>query len=256
MIEIEAVSQVFTTRSGTVHALENINLEVATNEFVTLVGRSGCGKSTLLRIISGLVTPTSGTVRVAGEPVVKPRRDVSVMFQRPALLPWRSVLDNILLPVEILKLDRASHTARAHDLLELTGLTGFEDKLPHELSGGMQQRVSLCRSLIQRPKVLLMDEPFSALDALTREELSVELQRIVAEESTTIVFVTHSIDEAVLLADRVVVLSPRPGRLREILDVEIPRPRTLGQNAHAEDVTRVSARLHDLLMPEKEGAAA
>ncbi|MFD1504895.1 ABC transporter ATP-binding protein [Georgenia yuyongxinii] len=256
MISIDAVSQVFTTRSGTVHALENINLEVATNEFVTLVGRSGCGKSTLLRIISGLITPTSGTVRVAGEPVVKPRRDVSVMFQRPALLPWRSVLDNILLPVEILKLDRASHTARAHDLLELTGLTGFEDKLPHELSGGMQQRVSLCRSLIQRPKVLLMDEPFSALDALTREELSVELQRIVAEESTTIVFVTHSIDEAVLLADRVVVLSPRPGRLREIVDVEIPRPRTLGQNAHAEDVTRVSARLHDLLMPEKEGAAA
>ncbi|KAE8766109.1 ABC transporter ATP-binding protein [Georgenia thermotolerans] len=256
MISIDNVSQVFTTKTGTVHALENINLEVATNEFVTLVGRSGCGKSTLLRVIAGLITPTAGTVKVAGEPVRRPRRDVSVMFQRPALLPWRSVLDNLMLPVEILRLDRDAHRERAHQLLELAGLKGFEDKLPHELSGGMQQRVSLCRSLIQRPKVLLMDEPFSALDALTRAELSVELQRVVAEENTTIVFVTHSIDEAVLLADRVVVLSPRPGRLREVVDVGIPRPRTLGQNAHADEVTRVSARLHDLLMPEPEGAAA
>ncbi|MPV36910.1 ABC transporter ATP-binding protein [Georgenia subflava] len=256
MISIDQVSQVFETKSGTVHALENINLEVGTNEFVTLVGRSGCGKSTLLRVISGLITPTAGTVMVGGEPVTSPRRDVSVMFQRPALLPWRSVVENIMLPVEVLKLDRRTHRARAHDLVELAGLKGFEDKLPHELSGGMQQRVSLCRSLIQQPQVLLMDEPFSALDALTREELSVELQRIVAEESTTIVFVTHSIDEAVLLADRVVVLSPRPGRLREIVEVDIPRPRSLGQTAHADEVTKVSARLHDLLMPESEGVAA
>jgi len=256
VISIERVSQIFETKSGPVHALENIDLEVATNEFVTLVGRSGCGKSTLLRVISGLIAPTSGAVKVAGKPVESPRRDVSVMFQRPALLPWRTVIDNVMLPVEVLHLDQRTHRARAHALLELAGLKGFEDKLPHELSGGMQQRVSLCRSLIQRPQVLLMDEPFSALDALTREELSIELQRIVAEESTTIVFVTHSIDEAVLLADRVVVLSARPGRLREIVNVDIPRPRSLGQNTHAEEVTRVSARLHDLLMPENEGAVA
>lgn len=256
MISIENFSQTFHTKTGPVHALQDIDLEVATNEFVTLVGRSGCGKSTLLRAISGLVQPTSGTVQVAGEPVTRPRRDVSFMFQRPALLPWRTVVDNVMLPVEILKLDRQTYRERAHGLLELAGLGGFEKKLPHELSGGMQQRVSLCRSLIQRPKVLLMDEPFSALDALTREELSVELQRVVAEESTTIVFVTHSIDEAVLLADRVVVLSPHPGRLRQIVDVAIPRPRTLGQNSHAEDVGRVSAVLHELLQPVPKGAVA
>ncbi|AWB94813.1 nitrate/sulfonate/bicarbonate ABC transporter ATP-binding protein [Agromyces badenianii] len=256
MIDIHDLTQIFETRTGTVHALEGIDLTVEENEFVTLVGRSGCGKSTLLRAISGLVPPTGGRVAVAGDPVSGPRRDVSFMFQRPALLPWRSVIDNVLLPAEILKLDRRQSRVRAEELLTLAGLAGFEKKLPHELSGGMQQRVSLCRSLLQRPQVLLMDEPFSALDALTRAELSNELQRIVADESTTIVFVTHSIDEAVLLADRVVVMTPRPGRIREIVKVDIPRPRTLGQGAHIEDVARISARLHDLLHPTNETAAA
>ncbi|WP_067179469.1 ABC transporter ATP-binding protein [Microtetraspora niveoalba] len=256
MIQLSHVSQVFAGRQGQVHALDDIDLEVRRNEFVTLVGRSGCGKSTMLRMIAGLLTPTSGTVTVAGEPVTKPRRDVSFMFQRPALLPWRPVLENVLLPVEILGLDRDSHRRRAHELLELVGLAGFEKRLPHELSGGMQQRVSLCRSLIQNPNVLLMDEPFSALDALTREELSVELQRIRMEQETTIVFVTHSIEEAVLLADRVVVLSARPGRLRRIVEVDIPRPRTLGHNAHADRVTEVSAELHELLMPVRTGETA
>ncbi|XVV13503.1 ABC transporter ATP-binding protein [Actinoplanes sp. CA-131856] len=248
MIRVENVSRTFTGRSGTVEALRDVSLTVADGEFVAVVGRSGCGKSTLLRLIAGLLPPTGGTIQVSGERVVKPRRDVAMMFQRPALLPWRSVLDNVLLPVQIFGWRKAEYVTRAHDLLELTGLTGFEKRLPHELSGGMQQRVALCRALIGRPRVMLMDEPFSALDPLIREELSVELQRIHMEQAPTTVFVTHSIDEAVLLADRVVVLSPRPGRVREIIDVRIPRPRTLGRTANLDEVARCSAQLHDLLM--------
>jgi NitT/TauT family transport system ATP-binding protein len=248
MIRLTGVSRTFTGRSGTVEALREVSLDVADGEFVAVVGRSGCGKSTLLRLIAGLLPATSGSIEVEGEAVVKPRRDVSMMFQRPALLPWRTVLDNVLLPVQIFGWRRAEYRERAHQLLELTGLTGFEKRLPHELSGGMQQRVALCRALIGKPRVMLMDEPFSALDPLIREELSVELQRIHMEQDTTTVFVTHSIDEAVLLADRVVVLSPRPGRVREIIDVRIPRPRTLGRTAHLDEVARCSAELHDLLM--------
>ncbi len=253
MIRLDGVGQVFDGREGQVTALEDIDLHVQSNEFVTLIGRSGCGKSTLLRLIAGLLPPTSGTVAVAGEPVTGPRRDVSFMFQRPALLPWRSVLSNVMLPVEIDAGDgsRAAYRDRAHKLLELVGLKGFERRLPHELSGGMQQRVSLCRSLIRDPQVMLMDEPFSALDALTRTELSEELQRIKMELSTTIVFVTHSIEEAVVLADRVVVLTPRPGRLREVVDIDIPRPRSLGQNAHLAEVAQISGLLYGLLA-EKE----
>ncbi|MET7282580.1 ABC transporter ATP-binding protein [Kribbella sp. NPDC005582] len=249
MIRLDGVGQVFDGREGSITALEKIDLHVRAGEFVTLIGRSGCGKSTMLRLIAGLLSPTSGTVEVAGQPVTGPRQDVSFMFQRPALLPWRSVLSNVLLPVELDRSarDKAAYQDRAHELLELVGLQGFERRLPHELSGGMQQRVSLCRSLIRDPQVMLMDEPFSALDALTRTELSEELQRIKMELSTTIVFVTHSIEEAIVLADRAVVLSPRPGRLREVVDIEIPRPRSLGQHGHLEEVARISARLHALL---------
>jgi NitT/TauT family transport system ATP-binding protein len=248
MIRLTGVSRTFTGRSGTVEALRGIDLEVGDGEFVAVLGRSGCGKSTLLRLISGLLPPTAGEVRVSGDRVTKPRRDIAMMFQKPALLPWRSVLDNVLLPMQIFGGRKAAHRDRAHELLAMTGLTGFAKRLPHELSGGMQQRVALCRSLIANPRVMLMDEPFSALDALTREELSGELQRVHMDLGTTIVFVTHSIDEAVLLADRVVVLSPRPGRIREILEVKIPRPRTLGRGAHLEEVARCSAELHELLM--------
>ena len=248
MIRLTGVSRTFAGRSGTVEALRGIDLEVGDGEFVAVLGRSGCGKSTLLRLISGLLPATAGEVSVSGERVTKPRRDIAMMFQRPALLPWRTVLDNVLLPVQIFGGRKAAHRDRAHELLTMTGLAGFEKRLPHELSGGMQQRVALCRSLIADPRVMLMDEPFSALDALTREELSGELQRVHMELGTTVVFVTHSIDEAVLLADRVVVLSPRPGRIREILDIKIPRPRTLGRTAHLEEVARCSAELHELLM--------
>ncbi|MEV0327674.1 ABC transporter ATP-binding protein [Micromonospora echinospora] len=255
MIRLSGVSRTFTGRSGQVEALRGIDLDVAEGEFVAVLGRSGCGKSTLLRLIAGLLPVTAGQVEVDGRPIDRPRQDIAMLFQRPALLPWRNVLDNVLLPVEIFGWSRSKHRQRARDLLEVAGLAGFEKRLPHELSGGMQQRVSLCRSLIAEPRVLLMDEPFSALDALTREELSVELQRVHMENQATIVFVTHSIDEAVLLADRVVVLSPRPGRIRKVVDVDIPRPRSLGRNAHLADVARVSADLHELLM-ERDPAPA
>jgi NitT/TauT family transport system ATP-binding protein len=248
VIKLTRVGRSFNSREGTVEALRDVSLEVADGEFVAVVGRSGCGKSTLLRLIAGLLPPTAGEIEVEDEVVRKPRRDVAMMFQRPALLPWRSVLDNVLLPVQIFGWRRAEYRERANQLLELTGLTGFEKRLPHELSGGMQQRVALCRALIGKPRVMLMDEPFSALDPLIREELAIELQRIHMEQEATTVFVTHSIDEAVLLADRVVVLSPRPGRVREIIEVRIPRPRALGRTAHTDEVARCSAELHDLLM--------
>jgi len=256
MIRLAGVSRTFTGRSGAVDALRDIDLTVAEGEVVAVVGRSGCGKSTMLRLIAGLLPTTGGTITVAGEPVVKARRDIAMLFQRPALLPWRSVLDNVLLPLEIFGWRRRQHRPQALELLEMVGLNGFEKRLPHELSGGMQQRVALCRSLIAQPRVMLMDEPFSALDALTREQLSVELQRLHMERSPTIVLVTHSIDEAILLADRVVVLSPRPGRIREIVEIDIPRPRSLGRNAHSEQVARCSADLHEVLMQRDDPATA
>ena len=246
MIVLDDVGQVFDGRSGPVQALTGIDLEVGENEFVAVIGRSGCGKSTLLRLIAGLLPPTQGRIVVGGTPVTKPRRDVSFMFQRPALLPWRSVLANVMLPIEIFGLERGPYRDRAHELLELVGLRGFEKRLPHELSGGMQQRVSLCRSLIHAPAVMLMDEPFSALDALTREELSEELQRIQLEQPRTTVLVTHSVEEAAMLADRVVVLSPRPGRIRKIVDVPLARPRALGRP----DIDAVARELRDLLTAE------
>ncbi|MEV0720455.1 ABC transporter ATP-binding protein [Asanoa sp. NPDC050611] len=255
MIQLFGVTQVFAGRAGSVEALHDIDLKVAEGEFVAVVGRSGCGKSTLLRLVAGLLMPTQGEIQVGGERVTKARRDIAMLFQRPALLPWRSVLDNVLLPAEIFGLGRSALRTRALDLLEMVGLGGFEKRLPHELSGGMQQRVALCRSLLTGPRVLLMDEPFSALDALTREDLSTELQRIHMERRATIMFVTHSIDEAVLLADRVVVLTPRPGQIEQIVDIDIPRPRSLGRTAQLDQVAAARAELHELLR-RREGSRA
>ncbi|GII23766.1 ABC transporter ATP-binding protein [Planosporangium mesophilum] len=248
MISLVEVSHAFRGRAGAVEALAEVDLEIGEGEFVAVIGRSGCGKSTLLRLIAGLITPSSGRVRVDGVMVTRPRPDVAMLFQQPALLPWRSVRDNVLLPAEILRLPRPAYAERAQELIETVGLAGFEKRLPHELSGGMQQRAALCRALLHRPRVLLMDEPFSALDALTREELAGELQRIHMDLRPTTVFVTHSIQEAVLLADRVVVLSPRPGQVRKIVEIAIPRPRSFGHNAHLEEVTEHVAELHELLL--------
>ena len=255
MIELVGVSQTFQARGHAVDALRDITLDVEEGQFVAVIGRSGCGKSTLLRLMAGLLSPTAGRVLIGGKPVTGPRRDVAMMFQRPALLPWRSALDNVLLPIEMFGWSRATHRRRAEELLDTVGLGTFHKRLPHQLSGGMQQRVALCRALIQQPRVMLMDEPFSALDALSREELSGELQRIHKELSATTVFVTHSIQEAVLLADRVVVLSEHPGRVRRILDITVPQPRSLGFNAHLADVSHLIAELHGLLLNNPDAAS-
>jgi NitT/TauT family transport system ATP-binding protein len=248
MINMIHVSQSFRSGKHVVEALRDINLDVPQGQFAAVIGRSGCGKSTLLRLIAGVLAPTSGQVLVDGSRVAAPRRDVAMMSQRPALLPWRSVLDNVLLPVEVFGWPHREHAERARRLLDMVGLAGFIRRLPHELSGGMQQRVSLCRALIQQPRVMLMDEPFSALDALSREELSLELQRLHKEFASTTVFVTHSIREAVLLADRVVVLSLHPGRVRRVIDIDIPQPRSLGPNLHLAEVSTIMAELHELLL--------
>jgi NitT/TauT family transport system ATP-binding protein len=246
VIRIEHVSHYFAAGSARpIHALRDIDLEIGGNELVTIVGRSGCGKSTLLRIIDGLIRPTQGRITIDGKPVDHPRRELSLMFQRSALLPWRNVIDNVLLPVEVLRLPRKKYRARAEELLALVGLVGFEGRRPYELSGGMQQRAALCRALIHDPDVLLMDEPFAALDALTREELALELQRIWSEHRKTIVFVTHSIQEAVLLADRVVVMTPRPGAVARVVSVDLPRPRSL--STVSDELSRASAEVHELL---------
>jgi NitT/TauT family transport system ATP-binding protein len=207
--------------------LQRVDLTIKTNEFVTLVGPSGCGKSTLLKIINALTKPSRGAVLFNGRPHLNPSRDVGVVFQEPVLLPWRSVVDNVLLPAEILGLDSRLARSRAMDLLALVGLTGFEQRYPKELSGGMQQRAAICRSLVHDPSILLMDEPFAALDAMTREDLGFELLRIWDLHKKTVVFVTHHISEAILLADRVVAMSPRPGRIEKVLDINLPRPRSL-----------------------------
>lgn len=213
--------------SRTLTALTDITIDISTGEFVVVVGPSGCGKSTLMRIIAGLAPATSGEVTFDGEAIRGPRRDIGVVFQSPVLFPWRTVLENVLVPVDVQRLDRSKHIDKARELLRLVGLSDFEDRYPSELSGGMQQRVGIARSLVHDPRILLMDEPFGALDAMTREYMTVELQRIWMSQGKTVLFITHSIPEAVFLADRVVVMTPRPGRIAEILRIDLPRERTL-----------------------------
>ncbi len=254
VFRVESVHKTYSTRKGRkVVALDDINLIVGDNEFVTLVGPSGCGKTTLLKMLAGLVPVSGGTIQLDGHLLTKPSRDVGLMFQSAVLMPWRSVLNNVLLPVEILGLDRRQYGERAVDLLALAGLKGFERSAPRELSGGMQQRVSMCRALITDPRVLLMDEPFGALDAMTREVLSFELLRIWEAHRKTVVFVTHSIPEAVLLADRVVVMTPRPGRIAEIVDVHLPRPRT-GEMEFLPEFKEASDRIRTLVFRSADGA--
>lgn len=227
MIRIDGVNKTYMSRRGEpIEALRDINLEIGEREFVTIVGPSGCGKSTLLRLIVGLLPVTEGLITFDGMPVKGPRVDVGMVFQQPVLLPWRSILDNVLFPIDILRRKEKDYLAEANSLLRLVGLEGFGDRSVWELSGGMQQRASICRALIHDPKVLVMDEPFGALDAMTREEMGVELLRIWQERQKTVLFVTHSIREAILLADRVVVMTPRPGQVSKLIDVNLPRPRT------------------------------
>jgi NitT/TauT family transport system ATP-binding protein len=232
LIAVAGLEKTYATRARTeVRALAGISLDIAVGEFVTIVGQSGCGKTTLLKILAGLLPRSAGTVTLRGAAVDGPSRDIGIVFQDPVLLPWRTVVENVMLPVEVLRLDRAIHRERALHLLTLVGLAGFEDKYPHELSGGMRQRVAIARALVHDPSLLLMDEPFGALDAMTREFMNLELLRIWHDSGKTVVFITHSIPEAVFLADRVIVMSARPGRVKDVITVDLPRPRDLDMMA-------------------------
>ncbi|WP_341677388.1 ABC transporter ATP-binding protein [Niveibacterium sp. SC-1] len=258
VIELSAVTQTFVSSDGSpVTALDKVKLALNKHEFVSVIGPSGCGKSTILRLIAGLIRPSSGTVSIYELPVTEPRDEIGVVFQKPTLLPWLSVLDNITFPMRH-KYGRVDDKdrARAAELLTMTGLADFAHKRPNELSGGMQQRVAIARSLLHDPDILLMDEPFSALDALTRDEMSFELLRIWTERPKTVVFVTHSIQEALLLSDRIVVMSARPGRVAEIIDVPLPRPRSLETLAEPE-FNRLARDIRLKVFSRKpEGAAA
>ena len=260
MIRVEGLSKVFHSRDGgSVVALYDVSLEVARNEFVSLVGPSGCGKSTMLRLLAGLVGATRGALEIDGTAVTEPRRDIGIVFQSPTLLPWADITDNVLFPLRLMRETAPDARARAHALLELVGLKGFGSRYPRELSGGMQQRAAICRALIHDPGILLMDEPFGALDALTREVMSMELLRIWTENPKTIVFVTHSITEAVLLSDRVIVMSPRPGRIAEVVEVPIERPRVLdmeGSREFQECTRRIRRRIFGADETDLSGPAA
>ncbi len=228
-IQLRNVSRVFESSDRSlVTALDDVSLKIRHREFLSIIGPSGCGKSTILRLLAGLLPATTGDVEIFGLKVTEPRDDIGFVFQRPTLLPWLSIFDNITFPVRHTtgRVD-ARTKERGQALLQMIGLAEFADKRPNELSGGMQQRVAIARSLLQDPDILLMDEPFSALDALTRDELSMELLRILAERPKTVVFVTHAIQEALLLSDRIAIMSPRPGRILDVIDVPFDRPRGL-----------------------------
>lgn len=246
-VSVDDLSVHFSSKRGEVTALSDVQLHVREGEFVSIAGPSGCGKSTLLKVVAGLTGASQGSVRLRGNEVKGPQRNIGYVFQRAALLEWRTVRKNILLQAEMRGMNKRAAGAKADQLIEMTGLTGFEGALPHELSGGMQQRVSLCRALLHEPEVLLMDEPFGALDALTRERMNVELHRIWRETGTTVMLVTHSVAEAVYLANRVVVMSPRPGRIVEILDVDLPEKRNYGATMEEPEFIAVANRVRDLL---------
>jgi NitT/TauT family transport system ATP-binding protein len=244
-VRIEGVDKFYRTREGeAIHALDRLDAEIAPGEFVSVVGPSGCGKSTLLMLIAGLTPPTAGRIVVGGEEVARPHPAVGIVFQNDLLLYWRTVLDNVLLPIEIKKRPTGQYRPRAEQLLEGVGLAGFATRYPSELSGGMRQRVALCRALIQDPGLLLMDEPFGALDALTREQMILDLQDLWLRVRSTVVFITHSIEEAVFLSDRVLVMSPRPGRVDLELPVPLGRPR--GWAAEDPDFLRYVRRVREV----------
>ncbi|MFE1663764.1 ABC transporter ATP-binding protein [Microbacterium sp. P02] len=247
-VTVEGLDKVFDTRTGPVHALQAIDLTVSAGEFVSLIGPSGCGKSTLMRLIADLDQPTAGSVRVFGKTADRARRDqdYGIAFQQAGLLPWRTVAGNVGLPLQLHGTDAAARRARIAELLEMVGLSDFADRYPDQLSGGMQQRVAIARALAERPSLLLMDEPFGALDEMTRERMQTELVRICAETGAAVVFVTHSIPEAVFLSDRVVVMSPRPGRIQQIV------PMSLEQTAARTDELREDASFFEMVTAVRE----
>lgn len=223
----EEITVTYTGGQSSLEALERVSFQVGAGEFLCIIGPSGCGKSTLLRVLGGLIEPTSGRVYLDGKLLTAPRRQIGFVFQKANLMPWRTVLRNVTLPLEIQKVEAVQARRQAEELLKLVGLEGFEDAYPHELSGGMEQRVAIARALIHDPAILLLDEPFGALDALTRENMNLELLRIWEAKRKTVVMVTHSIQEAIFLADRILVMSSRPGRIEATVPVSLPRPRRL-----------------------------
>lgn len=233
-LRLDGVGRTFTTRKGLVEAVSDVHLEIVRGEFVTIVGRSGCGKTTLLRMIGGLVAPTNGSIQVDGRELwVNDAADADAMtrlgfvFQENNLFPWFTVSENIALPLKLRGVSKRTRLARARELAEMVGLSGFEGAYPRELSGGMRQRVAIARALSTEPELLLMDEPFGALDAMTRERMNLEIQRIALETGSTVVFITHDIPEAVFLGDRVVHMTPRPGRIQQVLELDFARPRSI-----------------------------
>jgi NitT/TauT family transport system ATP-binding protein len=253
-IRVERLCKVYRSTDGTeVKALSEVSFTIGRGEFVSIVGQSGCGKSSLLKILAGLLSKTSGTIFIEGQEPDGPRRDIGIMFQKPLLLEWRRVLDNVLLPVEIYRLDRKKYEEKAHKLLGTAGLADFLGKYPFELSGGMQQRVALCRALVAEPSLLLMDEPFGALDTLTRQKMGFELLRLWEEWKSTVLFVTHDVDEAVMLSDKVLVMSSRPGRILGSFTVDLPRPRQIFAKDTSEFI-HISSRIRRCLWEEAPDA--
>jgi NitT/TauT family transport system ATP-binding protein len=259
LVQLDRVRKVFTTTSGEpVHALEDVSMSIGASEFVSVIGSSGCGKTTLLRIVAGLELHYDGRLLLRGQEERGPTRDVGIVFQDANLLPWRTVLSNVLLPAQVLKLNMVQATERAHWLIDLVGLTGFENKYPLELSGGMRQRVAIARALVHDPAVLLMDEPFGALDAMTRDKMNLELLKIWDSAKKTVFLITHSISEAVFMSDRVVLMSPRPGRIVDDVPIELPRPRDLDMLSTEAfgTYTRMLRRQLDALAEASEAIAA
>ena len=248
IVTVQNVSKLYSgTSAGNTHALSRVSLEIRPGDFVALLGPSGCGKSTLLRLIADLIEPSEGQITIKGKSPRQARldRDYGFVFQAPVLYEWRSVLRNVQLPLEVMRFPAAERDRRARDMLQLVGLKDFERHYPWQLSGGMQQRVSIARALAFKPSILLMDEPFGALDELTRERMNTELLNIWSQTETTVIFVTHSIPEAVFLSNRVVVMTPRPGRIEKIVDIDLPRPRTFE--------TREQTRYFELITEVREG---
>jgi NitT/TauT family transport system ATP-binding protein len=246
-VEIAGVGKTYRRDGRATHALERVDVAIREGEFLAIVGPSGCGKSTLLRLVAGLHLPTTGEVRVDGRIVDRPQTNLGIVFQSPVLLDWRTALANVLVQVELRGMDPRAYRERALRLLEQVGLKDFGDRYPHELSGGMRQRVAIARALIHDAPLLLMDEPFGALDALTREQMRLDLEALWLATRKTVLFITHSIDEAVLLADRVVVMSPRPGTIEQIMDIGLPRPRGLGARRTPEFST-ATERITDIFL--------
>ena len=237
LIRVRGAAKIYRAAEGDVESLRPLDFDIQDTEFLSVVGPSGCGKSTLLKLIGGLLPVSGGTIEIGGQVVDVPPPGIGIVFQSHVLLAWRTVLENIMLEIEVRKLPREAGMKQARALIEMVGLTGFENKYPWQLSGGMQQRASICRALVHNPAILLMDEPFGALDAMTREKMNLELQRIWSAARKTVLLITHSIPESIFLSDRVLVMTERPGAIAAIYDIPLPRPRTLAMMGSPEFAT-------------------